>query len=73
MQKPTVITSDVLFINEQAAAIRYGIGIYVLRRWRLAKQGPPYIKLGNGPKSNIRYHVSTVDEWFKQKTINVGK
>jgi hypothetical protein len=26
-----------------------------LRRWRCVGEGPPYIKLGNGPKARVKY------------------
>lgn len=26
-----------------------------LRRWRCTGEGPPYIKMGNGPKARVRY------------------
>ena len=32
-----------------------GIPMGTLRRWRCVGEGPPFIKLGSGPKARVRY------------------
>ena len=43
-----------LLTEEQVSAIT-AIPMGTLRRWRCVGDGPPYIKMGNGPKARVRY------------------
>ena len=37
----------------------------VLRKWRLHKEGPPYVKMGGA----IRYEIEAVNAWIKSRTV----
>ena len=43
-----------LLTEKQVFAIT-AIPTGTLRRWRCTGEGPPYIKMGNGPKARVRY------------------
>ena len=43
-----------LLTEKQVSAIT-AIPTGTLRRWRCVGEGPPYIKMGNGPKARVRY------------------
>jgi len=35
---------------------------------RIRGYGPPYLKLGDGPRARIRYRRGDVEEWLRQRT-----
>jgi predicted DNA-binding transcriptional regulator AlpA len=48
-----------LLTEKQVSAIT-AIPAGTLRRWRCTGEGPPYIKMGNGPKARVRYDAVDV-------------
>jgi hypothetical protein len=48
-----------LLTEEQVSAIT-AIPMGTLRRWRCVGDGPPFIKMGNGPKARVRYDAVDV-------------
>jgi hypothetical protein len=43
-----------LLTERQVSAIT-AIPMGTLRRWRCVGEGPPYIKMGKGPKARVKY------------------
>ncbi len=49
--------------NEQDVADRLHISLASLRRWRLEKRGPRFIKVG----SLVRYRPEDMEEWLLEQ------
>ena len=47
------------FLNEQEVSKRLNISVATLRRWRLEKRGPMFVKVG----SLVRYRPEDLDSW----------
>jgi len=47
------------FLNEQEVSKRLNISVATLRRWRLEKRGPMFVKVG----SLVRYRPEDLDLW----------
>jgi len=47
------------FLNEQEVSKRLNISVATLRRWRLEKRGPVFVKVG----SLVRYRPEDLDAW----------
>ena len=47
------------FLNEQEVSKRLNVSVATLRRWRLEKGGPTFIKVG----SLVRYRPEDLDSW----------
>lgn len=47
-------------LNEHDVARITGLSVASVRRWRLLKQGPKYIKLG----SAVRYRIEDIRAWL---------
>ncbi|HEY7391138.1 MAG TPA: helix-turn-helix domain-containing protein [Bryobacteraceae bacterium] len=47
------------FLNEQEVSKRLNVSVATLRRWRLEKRGPMFVKVG----SLVRYRPEDLDSW----------
>ena len=47
------------FLNEQEVSKRLNVSVATLRRWRLEKRGPMFVKVG----SLVRYRPEDFDSW----------
>jgi excisionase family DNA binding protein len=47
------------FLNEQEVSKRLNVSVATLRRWRLEKRGPVFVKVG----SLVRYRLEDLDSW----------
>ena len=47
------------FLNEQEVSQRLNVSVATLRRWRLEKRGPMFVKVG----SLVRYRPEDLDSW----------
>ena len=47
------------FLNEQEVSKRLNVSVATLRRWRLEKRGPVFVKVG----SLVRYRPEDLDTW----------
>lgn len=54
--------SDVMLSTHDLAR-RYGVTPYTVRRWRADNEGPPYVKLGDGPRAHVVYRLDDILEW----------
>jgi predicted DNA-binding transcriptional regulator AlpA len=50
-------------LNEHDVARITGLSVASVRRWRLLKQGPKYIKIG----SAVRYNTDDLSAWLKSR------
>ena len=53
-------------LNDYQTALRLGVSPATLRSWRCRGIGPPYIKLGFGTQSPVRYNPIDLDEYMRQ-------
>ena len=58
----TVNTLEVL-LNEHDVARITGLSVASVRRWRLLRQGPKYLKLG----SAVRYRAEDIASWLRSR------
>lgn len=49
------------FINEKEFESIYNVKTATLRRWRLLRKGPPYVKFAGRA---VRYEIAAVDAWI---------
>jgi len=54
---------DTTLLNEQQVARLLNVSIATIRRWRLLRRGPIFIKLS----SLVRYRREDVDAWLKSQ------
>ena len=47
------------FLTEQEVSQRVNVSVATLRRWRLEKRGPVFVKVG----SLVRYRPEDLDSW----------
>lgn len=55
-------------LNEHDVARITGLSIASVRRWRLLKRGPKYIKIG----ASVRYRPEHVATWLQSRPIGGG-
>jgi predicted DNA-binding transcriptional regulator AlpA len=56
-------------INERTATELIGMSVAMLHRWRAAKEGPPFFKIGRA----VRYSRAKIQEWLdRQPGFNPG-
>jgi len=48
-------------LKERDVAARLGLSLATMRRWRLLRQGPKWLKLG----SAVRYELAEVERWMR--------
>jgi predicted DNA-binding transcriptional regulator AlpA len=56
-------------LNEHEVAEMLGVSVATVRRWRLLKDGPVYLKLG----ALCRYPVENVLAWLKSRPCGGGR
>ena len=55
-------------LNEREVAAMLGVSIATVRRWRLLRQGPKYLKLGTA----VRYRPADIEEFLNQCSMIGG-
>ncbi len=50
-------------LNEHDVARITGLSVASVRRWRLLRQGPKYLKVG----AAVRYRLTDVDKWLASR------
>jgi excisionase family DNA binding protein len=53
------------FLTEQEVSKRLNVSVATLRRWRLEKRGPMFVKVG----SLVRYRPEDLDSWVAELPI----
>ncbi len=56
-------------LNEFDVARTTGLSVASVRRWRLFKQGPKYLKIG----SAVRYRAEDVRAWLETRPTGGGR
>jgi predicted DNA-binding transcriptional regulator AlpA len=56
-------------LNEFAVAETLGISVATVRRWRLLRQGPKFIKIG----ASVRYKQDDVAHWLESRPTGGGQ
>jgi len=54
-----------MLLTERQAALRLGVTIYCLRKWRARKIGPSYVKLSDNSASGVRYDARDLEGWIE--------
>ncbi|MGW5147606.1 helix-turn-helix transcriptional regulator [Rhodococcus koreensis] len=54
-------------LTEREAAVRLGVHPGTLAKWRCQGEGPTYFKMGNRPKSPVRYEEDDLHTWMEQQ------
>jgi predicted DNA-binding transcriptional regulator AlpA len=57
----TVPNSQIHLINEYQVAEMLGVSVATVRRWRMTKTGPRYLKVG----ALCKYQVQDISAWLK--------
>lgn len=56
-------------LNEHDVALITGLSVASVRRWRLLKQGPRYLKIG----AAVRYKAEDVSAWLESRPTGGGQ
>lgn len=64
----TVSSTTETLLNEHDVACITGLSVASVRRWRLLRQGPRYIKIG----SAVRYRPEDVSAWIASRPSGGG-
>ena len=66
---PAASVSPSVFLTTAQAAAFLGLTAQCLRRKRCTNDGPPFVRLGNGPSSRCAYRMHPdLEEWIKART-----
>jgi hypothetical protein len=55
-------------LRETELATRLNIAVRTVRQWRWRGGGPPFIKVGSGVKSAVRYSPAAVERWLANQS-----
>lgn len=55
-------------LNEHEVARITGLSVASVRRWRLLRQGPKYLKIG----AAVRYKAEDITEWLESRPSGGG-
>jgi predicted DNA-binding transcriptional regulator AlpA len=55
-------------LNEREVAKLTGMSLATVRRWRLYKQGPRFLKIG----ASVRYRAEDLGEWLSSQPTGGG-
>jgi predicted DNA-binding transcriptional regulator AlpA len=56
-------------VNEQDVARITGLSVASVRRWRLLRMGPKYLKIG----ASVRYKPEDVSAWLESRPTGGGR
>ncbi len=51
-------------IDPPSAAELIGVTKGTLAKWRMRGEGPPFLSMGSGPRSRIKYRRADVHDWI---------
>lgn len=60
---------DTLLTTTEAAKMLGGLHPLTLAAWRVQRRGPAYIKLGDKPRSPVRYWRSVIEKYLADRRI----
>lgn len=61
------------FLNERTLSKILGVSLGTLRRWRLRREGPLFVKLGDGRAGCVRYPLAAVEAWLASRPAGGGQ
>ncbi len=64
----TIPNTTVSLLNEFAVANMLGVSVATVRRWRLLRRGPRYLKLG----ASVRYRPDDLTAWLALRPTGGG-
>jgi predicted DNA-binding transcriptional regulator AlpA len=64
----TTPSSLIQLLNEHQVAELLGVSVATMRRWRLLRQGPPFLKVG----ALCRYRMADVSAWLESRPSGGG-
>lgn len=67
-ERSTTPHVDPVLLNPTQLSMRIGINVDTLRKWRLTKRGPAFVKPGNKLHSRVRYPIEEVIAWEQSLT-----
>jgi predicted DNA-binding transcriptional regulator AlpA len=68
-ERESVVTPQLpTLLNELDVARVTGLSVASVRRWRLFRQGPKYIKIG----ASVRYRAEDVRAWLESRPTGGG-
>jgi hypothetical protein len=59
--------SGTRLLCERDAAMRLGVTIHALRKWRARRVGPPWVKLTHNIASGVRYDDADLEAWIESR------
>lgn len=62
--KPATVAVESEFLTEHEAAALLNVGVYALRRWRLERTGPEWLKMSK----YVRYQRGVLLAWAQAQT-----
>lgn len=54
----------VIYLSPEAVALRIGVKVHTLAKWRVAGDGPKFVRVS--PRM-IRYIESDLDQWMRER------
>lgn len=61
-----------MLLTPKELAARLKIHTNTLAKWRMANTGPKFLRIGEGPKSRVRYRLQDIEE-FERSNQSLGK
>lgn len=68
--EPAQTTKEPVLLTTDDVAVMLRVGRDQVKAWRMAGEGPKYIRLGH---RTVRYRRSDVDEWVAEKQDREGE
>ena len=68
LQMGTVGNAIEALLNEHDVARITGLSVASVRRWRLLRQGPKYLKIG----AAVRYRIEDIRAWLDSRPTGAG-
>ena len=60
-----------VFLSEIDLAQRLGLSVKALQGWRARRVGPPFLKLGAGPRARVRYRLTDLLDWEASQRVEL--
>lgn len=54
-------------LTREQAAEYLAVSEATLARWACERQGPPFVKIGEGPNAHVRYPSDLMDEYIESR------
>ncbi len=66
------MSDDMRLLTSKEAADYLNLKPKTLAEWRLAKTGPPYVKLGDGRNARVMYVRAEIVAWLRERRVDGG-